>query len=85
MSKNPQKHWDFAKCAGLRMVVSLSSMRARAWESTKIPSATLRTRLFHEQSAAHVSSLVRCPEQVANYQVLSDALWRVSNSFFSPT
>jgi hypothetical protein len=60
MLKNPQKHWDFAKCAGLRMVISLSAMRARAWKTTKIPPATLRTRLIHEQSVAHVSSPVRC-------------------------
>lgn len=61
MSKNPQKHWDFAKCAGLRMVVSLSSMRARAWESTKIPSATLRTRCNRGLSATQNSSPVRSP------------------------
>jgi hypothetical protein len=78
MLKNPQKHWDFAKCAGLRMVISLSAMRARAWKTTKIPSATLRTRLIHEHFATHGSSLVRCPEQVANYRVLSDALWHTS-------
>ena len=61
MLKNPQKHWDFAKCAGLRMVISLSAMRARAWKTTKIPSATLRTRLVHKQSDVHGSSPVRCP------------------------
>ena len=84
MLKNPQKHWDFAKCAGLRMVISLSAMRARAWKTTKIPSATLRTRPFHQPSAAHGSSLVRWPEQVANFQVLSDALRRASVSWCSP-
>ena len=80
MSENLQKHWDFAKCAGLRMVISLSSMRVRAWKITKIPSATLRTRLFHQHFAAHGSSLVRCPEQVANYRVLFAALWHASIS-----
>lgn len=63
MSKNPQKHWDFAKCAGLRMVISLSSMRVRAQKITKIPSATLRTRLIQEQSATNGSSPVRCPNR----------------------
>ena len=85
MLKNPQKHWDFAKCAGLRMVISLSAMRARAWKTTKIPSATLRTRLILEQSDVHCSSPVRCPDQVANYRVLSDALWHVSISRCRPT
>ncbi len=85
MFKNHQKHWDFRKCAGLRWVISLSSMRVRAWKTTKIPGATRRTRLFHEHSAAHGSSLVRCPDQVANYRVLSDAVWQESISRCSPT
>lgn len=59
MLKTPEKHWDFAKCAGLRMVISLSSMRARAWETTKIPPATLRTRLILQSSATKISSPVR--------------------------
>ena len=63
MSKNPQKHWDFAMCAGLRMVVSLSSMRARARESTKIPSATLRTRCNRGLSATQCSSPVWSPNE----------------------
>ena len=85
MLKNPQKYRDFAKCAGLRMVISLSAMRARAWKTTKIPPATLRTRLIHEQSDVHGSSPVRCPDQVANYRILTDALWHVSISRCRPT
>ena len=63
MSKNLQKHWGFRKCAGLRRVVSLSSMRARAWKTTKVPSATRRTRLILDQTVAYVSSPVRCPSE----------------------
>lgn len=85
MSKNSKNHWDFAKCAGLRMVISLSAMRARAWKTTKTPSATLRTRLIRHSSAANGSRPVRCPDQVANYRVLSDALWHVSISRCRPT
>ena len=63
MLKNPQKHWDFAKCAGLRMVISLSAMRARAWKTTKVPSATRRTRCNRGFLVTQCSSPVRSPNE----------------------
>ncbi len=60
MFKNPQKHWLFARCAGLRGVISLSSMRVRVWELTKIPPATLRTGLIDGPISPHGSRLVEC-------------------------
>ena len=87
MSKNLQKHWDFAKCAGLRMVVSLSSMRARARESTKIPSATLRTRCNRGLSATQCSSPVWSPNEThrtAGCSPSIDAGLRFRTSRFQP-
>ena len=63
MIKNLQKHWDFRKCAGLRRVVSLSSMRARAWKTTKVPSATRRTRCNRSLLVTKCSSPVRSPNE----------------------
>gem|GEM_PF-2784220 len=63
MSENLQKHWDFRKCAGLRRVVSLSSMRVRAWKTTKVPSATRRTRCNRCLLATQCSSPVRSPNE----------------------
>ncbi len=63
MSKNPQKHWDLSKCAGLRRVVSLSAMRARAWKTTKVPSATRRTRRIFLSSSTRSSSPLSAPNE----------------------
>ncbi len=63
MSKNPQKHWDLSKCAGLRRVVSLSAMRARAWKTTKVPSATRRTRRVFLSSSTRSSSPLSAPNE----------------------
>lgn len=60
MLKNTQKHCVFVDCAGLLGVISLSSMRVRAWELTKIPPTTLRTWLIDGPISTHGSRLVRC-------------------------
>jgi hypothetical protein len=72
MFKNTQKHCVFVDCAGLRGVVSLSSMRVRAWELTKIPPATLRTWLNDGPIASHVSGLSGCL-----LESRSVALWKL--------
>jgi hypothetical protein len=74
MSKNLQKHWGFRKCAGLRRVVSLSSMRARAWKTTKVPSATRRTRCNRGLSATQCSSPVRSPNETLRTALCSPAI-----------
>ncbi|MFM2220173.1 MAG: hypothetical protein RL240_4491, partial [Planctomycetota bacterium] len=72
MFKNTQKHCVFVDCAGLLGVVSLSSMRVRAWELTKIPPATLRTWLNDGPIASHVSGLSGCL-----LESRSVALWKL--------
>ena len=55
-SKNYQNPRDFSHCAGLRWVISLSSICTRAWKLTKVPSATWRGRRnqrYLARSAAH--------------------------------
>ena len=74
MFKNLQKHWDFRKCAGLRRVVSLSSMRARAWKTTKVPCATRRTRCNRGLSATHCSSPARSPNETLRTALCSPAI-----------
>lgn len=74
MSKNLQKHWDFRKCAGLRRVVSLSSMRARAWKTTKVPSATRRTRCNRSLLVTKCSSPVRSPNETLRTALCSPAI-----------
>jgi len=54
IQKNPQKHWDFANCARLRWVISLSSICVRAWELTKVTGAIWRTGLNSDSSAAQI-------------------------------
>jgi hypothetical protein len=74
MFKNLQKHWDFRKCAGLRRVVSLSSMRARAWKTTKVPSATRRTRCNRSLLVTKCSSPVRSPNETLRTALCSPAI-----------
>ncbi len=74
MSKNLQKHWDFRKCAGLRRVVSLSSMRARAWKTTKVPSATRRTRRICDSVLGTSSRPVRTHNDASRTGVGSQAI-----------
>ena len=74
MFKNLQKHWDFRKCAGLRRVVSLSSMRARAWKTTKVPSATRRTRCNRGLLVTQCSSPVRSPNETLRTALCSPAI-----------
>jgi hypothetical protein len=72
MFKNTQKHCVFVDCAGLLGVISLSSMRVRAWELTKIPPATLRNWLNDGPIASHVSGLSGCL-----LESRSVALWKL--------